>query len=573
MPFITQGKTNWKFLLIVIILAIIVGGVALWFSRRPEKPYQPVEIKKTENVVKDETVNWLTFYSISVAESYSEEYKLKYPIEWFNESEKDEETHILTTIFKIKPDKIKLEVQVLPDDKKTLLYNSNNFYLSDIKIKNNNFQELKDKNNGSIIYIYNVHYKNNLSDNYYIVFKPYNDSDQDKEILLNVLGSLRFLGRDKKEAIIGADTGSWKKTFRSGEYGFQIKYENGLEVINNLDNDLSLIFVDSDRMFSNMFLSIYRLSGVSTAEEWLDRELTINENASKKSEREYIKMKDSDKIGILTYVKDENGTIQNQSFFVSRGPLMYIITAPVIGTNEFAYYRMISNFEFLEPKYKTFGLKSKWGIENVFEFDEDTGRLTFIPNEDNVYETVYKYGEIPWYETKVAGVIPEDLKTFFPTTPIDPQGLLSTNDWKRYQNKDRSFQFMYPSEWEIESYSTENNLFFNVNQVKINPVNPMLLVTTGIQPEPEEIFESADIIQLLKFNNIESMITFIYGDEENPDPKFSYNKGVNCFAEFHAGSRDFFLQMYFSTGPDFNKNMQILYTILSSMQFYNSYKI
>ena len=49
MPFITQGKTNWKFFLIVIILAIIVGGGALWYAKRPEKPYQTVEIKKQEN--------------------------------------------------------------------------------------------------------------------------------------------------------------------------------------------------------------------------------------------------------------------------------------------------------------------------------------------------------------------------------------------------------------------------------------------------------------------------------------------------------------------------------------------
>jgi hypothetical protein len=46
MPFITQGKTNWKFLLIVIILVIIVGGGALWYAKRPQQPYQPVEIKK-----------------------------------------------------------------------------------------------------------------------------------------------------------------------------------------------------------------------------------------------------------------------------------------------------------------------------------------------------------------------------------------------------------------------------------------------------------------------------------------------------------------------------------------------
>jgi len=49
MPFITQGKTNWKFLLIVIILAIIVGGEAFWCSKRTEKSYQPPEIKKQEN--------------------------------------------------------------------------------------------------------------------------------------------------------------------------------------------------------------------------------------------------------------------------------------------------------------------------------------------------------------------------------------------------------------------------------------------------------------------------------------------------------------------------------------------
>ncbi len=32
MPFITKGKTNWKFLLIVVILAIIVGGGILGFQ-------------------------------------------------------------------------------------------------------------------------------------------------------------------------------------------------------------------------------------------------------------------------------------------------------------------------------------------------------------------------------------------------------------------------------------------------------------------------------------------------------------------------------------------------------------
>lgn len=48
MPFITQGKANWKFLLIVIILAITVGGGALWYMKRPEQSYRPVEIQTTE---------------------------------------------------------------------------------------------------------------------------------------------------------------------------------------------------------------------------------------------------------------------------------------------------------------------------------------------------------------------------------------------------------------------------------------------------------------------------------------------------------------------------------------------
>lgn len=71
MPFITQGKTNWKLLIIVIILAIIVGVVVLWYAKRPEKPYQPVQIKKL-----DETANWKTYRN----EKYG--YEIKYPMDW-----------------------------------------------------------------------------------------------------------------------------------------------------------------------------------------------------------------------------------------------------------------------------------------------------------------------------------------------------------------------------------------------------------------------------------------------------------------------------------------------------------
>jgi hypothetical protein len=34
MPFLTQGKTNWKFLLIVVVLTVIVGGGIWWFAEQ-----------------------------------------------------------------------------------------------------------------------------------------------------------------------------------------------------------------------------------------------------------------------------------------------------------------------------------------------------------------------------------------------------------------------------------------------------------------------------------------------------------------------------------------------------------
>jgi hypothetical protein len=75
MLFITQGKTNWKFLLIVIILAVIVGSIVLWCPLKEEQVYQTPEIKKTE------TTDWKTYRN----EEYG--FEIKYPETW-NISEK-----------------------------------------------------------------------------------------------------------------------------------------------------------------------------------------------------------------------------------------------------------------------------------------------------------------------------------------------------------------------------------------------------------------------------------------------------------------------------------------------------
>lgn len=75
MPFLTQGKTNWKYILIVAILAVIVGGGTFWFSTKQEIPYQPTEIKKPE------ATDWKTYRN----EKYG--FEFKYPNNWIKAAE------------------------------------------------------------------------------------------------------------------------------------------------------------------------------------------------------------------------------------------------------------------------------------------------------------------------------------------------------------------------------------------------------------------------------------------------------------------------------------------------------
>ena len=59
--FITRkGKTNWKYILIIVILTLIVIGETLYLLKQEEKI---PEIKLPEKVVKDETLNWKTYQS------------------------------------------------------------------------------------------------------------------------------------------------------------------------------------------------------------------------------------------------------------------------------------------------------------------------------------------------------------------------------------------------------------------------------------------------------------------------------------------------------------------------------
>ena len=65
MPFLIKGKTNWKYILIVVILAVIVGGGILSHVKYLEREIVSIikfpEIKKSKKVVEDETANWKTY--------------------------------------------------------------------------------------------------------------------------------------------------------------------------------------------------------------------------------------------------------------------------------------------------------------------------------------------------------------------------------------------------------------------------------------------------------------------------------------------------------------------------------
>ncbi len=82
MPFLTQGKTNWKYIIIVLILAVIVGGgILIWVEKQKVPSIELPKIEKPEKVGKEEprpeneTANWRTYRN----EEYG--FEIKYPKE------------------------------------------------------------------------------------------------------------------------------------------------------------------------------------------------------------------------------------------------------------------------------------------------------------------------------------------------------------------------------------------------------------------------------------------------------------------------------------------------------------
>jgi len=75
MPFLTQGKTNWKFLLIVVVLATIVGGgILLYTTEQKMSVTQLPETKKPENVLKEKVKEGCFCYGLLDKDFYLNKY-------------------------------------------------------------------------------------------------------------------------------------------------------------------------------------------------------------------------------------------------------------------------------------------------------------------------------------------------------------------------------------------------------------------------------------------------------------------------------------------------------------------
>ena len=107
MPFLTQGKTNWKFLLIVVVLAVIAGGAIWGYLRMTEEEFKISPVDIPEKVTEDETADLVPSEVEGWQVYRNEEYgfEFKHPKDWtIKEATIEEAEEIIKQILLLSPE-------------------------------------------------------------------------------------------------------------------------------------------------------------------------------------------------------------------------------------------------------------------------------------------------------------------------------------------------------------------------------------------------------------------------------------------------------------------------------------
>ena len=130
MAFLTQGKTNWKYILILLVLAVIVSGGILsylgYFKREIELLTKFPEIKKQEKAVeeeKEEVAEWKIYTDEEIRKIAEELFAL-----WLGDLNLDIYYHFLNSLFNNPADPL-----LVGDDEKLTTYLNENLYPLTVK--------------------------------------------------------------------------------------------------------------------------------------------------------------------------------------------------------------------------------------------------------------------------------------------------------------------------------------------------------------------------------------------------------------------------------------------------------
>lgn len=241
MILLKEGKTNWKYILIVMILAAVVGVGILayrywWSMEEPKAPEGPII---------DETANWETYRNQELG------FEIKYPRDWVVESPdklhvifyplsfKEEFEHPFIGITK-KPNPQKLSVREFYNGvhERDLFFQSGDEYTTG-KIMGREYFLFKPYITfaGETIVVI-------ILDSAFVEIYDFGNAFQESGIFDQILSTLQFIETD--------ETANWK-TYRNEEYGFEIKYPKGWEVLNNNPYGKILDFSFRDKKYDGSF--------------------------------------------------------------------------------------------------------------------------------------------------------------------------------------------------------------------------------------------------------------------------------------------------------------------------------